>query len=100
MPLIKYVGTAHFRELLVEDFKKAGVAVDGMITFARHEVTKVTDEVADAIHKLVGDEFEEVEDDVEEELVRDTATTPTADTSTPPPVVEHQTEEPAPEASA
>lgn len=100
MPFIKYIGTAHFRELLVEDFKKAGVAVDEMITFAKHEVTKVTDEVADAIHKLVGDEFEEVQDDVEEELVRDTSETPAADTSTTPPVVEHPTEEPAPEASA
>lgn len=83
MPLIKYVGLAHFRELLTADFKKAGVEGQKMLTFARHEAVKVTDEVADAIHKLVGDEFEEVQDDVEAEIARDTSEQPApADTTT------------------
>jgi hypothetical protein len=105
MAQIKYIGTAHFRELLVEDFKKVGVEVDSMISFARHEVVKVTDEVADAIHKLVGDEFEGVKDDVDEELVRDASETPVADTSVAPAVVEPEQAqvpnvEPEPSASA
>lgn len=100
MPLIKYIGTAHFRELLVDDFKKVGVEVESMLTFARHEAVKVSDEVADAIHKLVGDEFEEVKDDVDQELVRDASTEPAADTTTPPPVVEAPTQTDEAEATA
>lgn len=92
MAFIKYTGLAHFRELLVEDFQKVGVEVDQMITFARHEVVKVSDEVAGAIHKLVGDEFEEVRGDVQAELVRDTAVMPAPE---PVPPVEPSAESPA-----
>lgn len=75
MALIKYTGTSHFRQLLVEDFAKVGVEVKDAITFGRHEVTKVTKQVADAIQKLVGDEFEQVSEDVKAEEVRDPAKT-------------------------
>ena len=66
MALIKYTGLSHFRELLAEDLAKVGVEIEEALVFARHEVTDVSDKIAEAIHKLVGDEFEEVEGDTEE----------------------------------
>lgn len=71
MAFLKYIGGSHFRTLLKEDFAKVEVQVEEALTFARHEVVKVSTEVADAIHQLVGDEFEEVKEDVNEELARD-----------------------------
>lgn len=76
MAVLKYIGGSHFRELLKEDFAKVGVEVENKIVFARHELVKVSNEVADAIHQLVGDEFEEVKEDVKDELVRDAAEDP------------------------
>lgn len=70
MAKIKYTGLSHFRELLAEDFAKVGVEVKEALIFARHEVTEVSDEVADAITKLVGDEFEKVRKDTKS-AVRD-----------------------------
>lgn len=63
MALIKYKGLSHYRELLADDFKKVGVEVKEALVFARHEVTEVADDVADAVLKLVGDEFEKVRKD-------------------------------------
>lgn len=76
MAVLKYIGGSHFRELLKEDFAKVGVEVEDKIVFARHELVKVSNEVADAIHQLVDDEFEEVKEDVKDELVRDAAEDP------------------------
>lgn len=68
MPKVKYTGFSHFRELLAEDFAKVGVEVKEALVFARHEVTEVTDEIAEAIQKLVGDEFEKVRKDTKAEV--------------------------------
>lgn len=68
MALIKYTGLAHFRELLPEDFKKVGVEVEEAITFARHEVTEVADDIADAVQKLVSNEFTKVRKDTKAEI--------------------------------
>jgi hypothetical protein len=83
MALLKYVGTSHFRELLAEDFAKVGVEVKAAIVFGRNEATKVSDEVADAIHKLVGDEFEQVSEDVKAEIRDPEKTPPTAQVPVP-----------------
>lgn len=60
---IKYTGLAHFRELAAADFKKLGVEGQKALTFARHEVTEVEDDVADALLNLLGDEFTKVKED-------------------------------------
>lgn len=60
MALLKYTGFAHFRELRAEDFKRLGVEGQEAITFAREEVTEVTDKVAEIIYQVLGDEFEGV----------------------------------------
>lgn len=99
MALIKYTGLSHYRELLESDFQKVDVKVKGALVFARNEVTKVSDEVANALMKLVGVEFAKVKDDTDE-AVRDLTTkdpTPPAVVApaTTPPVAPTQ---PAPQA--
>jgi hypothetical protein len=83
MALLKYIGSSHYRELFKSDFAKAGVEVEKAITFARHEIVEVADDVAEAIHNLVGDEFEKVEDDVDKELVRNAAEDPQPTSAVP-----------------
>jgi uncharacterized protein with gpF-like domain len=95
MAVLKYIGGSHFRELLKEDFAKVGVEVEEGITFARHELVKVSDEVADAIHQLVDDEFEEVKEDVKDEMVRDAAEDPQPANVTAGSYVPQRTVEPA-----
>lgn len=68
MALIKYTGLSHYRQLLKSDLAKAGVEVEAALTFARHEIVEVADDVAEAIHNLVGEEFEKVEGDVKGEV--------------------------------
>lgn len=63
MALLKYTGLAHLRELLPDDFAKVGVEVKQALIFARDEVTEVADDVAEALTKLVGDEFTKVRKD-------------------------------------
>lgn len=71
MALIKYIGTAHYRQLLISDFEKAGVKVDQAITFAKDEVVEVSADVAKALDELVADEFEKVKaSDVDKKDVR------------------------------
>jgi hypothetical protein len=79
----KYTGLSHYRQLLKSDFAKVGVQVEQAITFARHEIVEVADEVAAAIHKLVGDEFEKIQDDVDAELVRNAAEDPQPTSAVP-----------------
>lgn len=62
MPQIKYVGTAHFRELGSEDFKKFGADGQKKHTFARDEPTEVTDAVAKVLIDRLPDEFARVEE--------------------------------------
>lgn len=83
MALLKYTGLSHYRELLKSDFAKVGVEVKQALTFARHEVVEVADDVADAIHQLVGDEFEKVEGDVQAEAVRNAAEDPQPTSAVP-----------------
>lgn len=83
MALIKYTGLSHYRQLLKSDFAKVGVVVEQAITFARHEIVEVADDVADAIDKLVADEFEKIQDDVEAELVRVAADNPQPTSAVP-----------------
>lgn len=62
MVLLKYTGSSHYRELLPRDFDKVGVEVEQPVVFARHEVTTVSREVAEAIYALTDGEFEAVSD--------------------------------------
>lgn len=89
MPFVKYTGLAHLRELMPSDFKKVGVEVKEAMVFARHEVTQVTEDVAEAIHKLVGDEFAKVRKDTKAEI-RDLTSDDPADpkVQTPPPMTD------------
>lgn len=64
MALIKYIGLSHFRELMAEDFAKLGVEGQKALTWARAEIKEVEDDVADALHKILGTEFTKVEEDV------------------------------------
>lgn len=95
MALIKYTGLSHYRQLLASDLKKAGVEVDKAMTFARHEIVEVADDVAEAIHQLVGDEFEKVEGDVNKELVRNADENPQPANVVPGSYVPPATVEPA-----
>lgn len=61
---IKYVGFSHFRELLEKDFARLGVEGQEALSFARHEVVEVSDDVAKVLVETLGDEFEKVEEDV------------------------------------
>jgi hypothetical protein len=70
MAKLKYIGTSHFRELLAEDLAKVGVEIEGALVFARGEATEVADDIAEGIHKLLGDEFQKVRKDTKE-AVRD-----------------------------
>lgn len=63
---IKYTGLSHFRELLEKDFKKLGVEGQEALVFARHEVVEVSNETADALLEVLGDEFEKVKEDVKQ----------------------------------
>lgn len=65
MAFIKYKGFSHFRELVEEDFKKLGVEGQKALTWARGEVKEVEDDVADVLHKLLGDEFTKVKKDAQ-----------------------------------
>jgi hypothetical protein len=75
---IKYSGGSHFRELLEEDFKKLGVEGQKALTFARHEVTLVEDDTADAIMKFLGEEFTQVKSDTSAMVKDATADAPPA----------------------
>lgn len=68
MAHLKYIGGSHFRQLFPADLSKVGVEIEQALTFARHEVVKVRDDLAEAIHKLVGDEFEKVDGDIKGEV--------------------------------
>lgn len=68
--LLKYVGTAHFRELLAEDFKKLGDLAHEAITFARDEVMEVRREVGTLILGNLADEFVQVEADTKTEVAK------------------------------
>ncbi len=81
MATIKYTGLAHFRELLAEDFTKLGAEGQKALTFARHEVTKVKDEVAAVLLKTLGDEFEEVKEDVATETSKPAKASPSGPTA-------------------
>lgn len=70
MVRVKYTGLSHYRQLLVADFEKAGLAVKSAITFARHEVVEVSEDVVSALEQLAADEFERVEGDVNQEVIR------------------------------
>lgn len=87
MAKIKYIGLSHFRELAAADFKKLGVEGQKFISFARHEATEVSDDVADALLGLLGDEFQKVKEDVAKASKSSTSSTePPEDTqSTNPP---------------
>ena len=74
MATVKYTGFSHFRELLQEDFEKLGVKGQESLTWARNEVKEVSTEVADALHKLLGDEFTKVESDAKSALKSDSST--------------------------
>lgn len=87
MALIKYTGLAHFRELAAADFKKLEVEGQKALTWARGEVKEVSDEVADALHELLSDEFEKVKEDFQAATASSkknssSASTPTATGST------------------
>lgn len=68
MALIKYIGTAHIREIAAADFKKLGVEGQRLLRFFRHEAVQVDDDVADTLEKELGDEFTKVKDDTSAEL--------------------------------
>lgn len=88
---VKYVGGSHFRELLEGDFKKLGVEGQKALTFAKHEVTQVEDDVADALEKFLGDEFVKVKAD-SGTLVKDLTDSAPEQPVTPP---ENEVEGPA-----
>lgn len=59
--LLKYIGTAHFRELLEDDLEKLGAMGHNALMFAKDEVTEVAHEVYEAIMTNLADEFEAIE---------------------------------------
>jgi hypothetical protein len=82
MAFVKYKGLAHFRELLKDDFKKMGVEGQKALTFARHEVTEVGDDVAEALTKFLGDEFDKVKGDAAQATKSSTTTSSASVTPT------------------
>lgn len=87
MAQIKYTGLSHFRELAAADFKKLGVEGQRALVWARGEVKEVSDDVANALHTLLGTEFQKVEADAKAaEAKKDTTSTSSSSSSssTPP----------------
>lgn len=74
MPHIKYTGLSHFRELAAADFKRLGVEGQKKLTWARDEVLEVSNEVADKLQELLGDEFEKVRKDYRSSQAQEPAT--------------------------
>lgn len=62
MPLIKYIGTAHFRELDAADAKRADPPVTDFrkTTWKRGEAEEVSSAAAEWLTRDLDDEFEEV----------------------------------------
>jgi hypothetical protein len=57
MPVIKYIGGSHFRELSAEDLHQFGVDDFEDTTWAQGEPTEVSQDVFDVLLEYFGDEF-------------------------------------------
>lgn len=64
---IQYTGLSHFRELFAEDFERLGHVGHEAVTWARGEIIEVAHTVGETLLQVLGDEFQQVTEDVKVE---------------------------------